>query len=158
MFSQLLNLIDQFSVAESELHQPISFYEVTGEPATLQDLINQSKDSSGSESLNAGNNNKIKRITNLSEREMEIVVEARLQNMPSNYKLAFIGVGEFGAEELRREVKNRTEVGKRYMGSVMRDCAFLEQAAEVGKISVHKTSKDKVSVSPTNPFLNSKIA
>jgi hypothetical protein len=137
MFDELLNQITALEVSDTDLQQVIS-KDVNGDDVTVGELLDAKAPpailSSFGRAPAAPQRAKIKSVHELNEQEVKDVVNENLNSIPAGEALAVAGYGSFTIGQLRDEVNNQTEIGRRYAEIVTQHNAFVERAVEMGKI------------------------
>jgi len=147
MFEKLFSYMNSVDFKEHELNWVISI-DSKGNDATLGDLICQNAPLSVLATFSHTPKQSgvtIKAVHELSDKEIEHVVMRHLKTFPKDRALAIAGYGFFTGEQLREEVKQKTEVGRCYIAIVRSHNMFLEKAIKEGKIR-RKSNKGNVEI------------
>jgi hypothetical protein len=140
MFKDLIDRMEMVSLEDEDLHHIFSV-DLSGQPATLEEFLAQSAppdvlSSFGilPERVMAGAHAMIKSVRTLDDKEIIPVVEDYLDSMTGDETLEIVGQGSFTVDDLRREVKLRTNVGERITEIIRQHNIFLEEAIRRGRV------------------------
>src|SRR5712691_10529439 len=138
MFQDLLDRIEFLPVDKSELAQTFSL-DVEGHKVTLEEYIQgytagrvlaTRRGTAGA--APAQNTAQVKPVRDLSEVEMDQLVQDYVDSIPQGETLVIMGEGPFTVDQLRQEVRRRTAVGQRLANIVRRYHMFMEEAVKQG--------------------------
>jgi hypothetical protein len=134
----LLDEMQEIVLGENALRHIISI-NVNGEPVTARELISQiqpqrSEASLGSEALQPPNAASIKEVGSLQDSEIDRIVDAYLNSIPTGRALAIEGYGSFTPSQLKEEVRNKTAVGEEIKNTVLQYNRFIEEAIKKGVV------------------------
>jgi hypothetical protein len=135
MLAQFFKYLGIIELADSEIEQIVSL-DSKGKYVTLGELVEQlaPREVVGRFGRTPKSGRTIKPVHDLDDHESEQIVDAYLDSIPPDQSFAVTGHGSFTADELRREVHQRTELGRRYVAMVKQHNMFLEEAVKRGKI------------------------
>lgn len=88
----------------------------------------------------------VKRITELTDEELQETVCALLGEAPENIRVAILGHGDFSIEDLIGHVRTRSDLGLRLISAARRHIDLLERLVEAGKLRVAESGQPSVRV------------
>lgn len=146
---RLLHRMDKLRVDAREL-DAVHTYDADGRPLTLRQWIDQEVRGFAPPVTRA-----IARYVSRPRAPEELDddlfaqrAEAGLREMPEGRTVMVAGLGAFTRDQLLREVRDRTEIGLRFMGAERRYAALLEEAALANKLYV---VEDGAPMAPEGP-------
>ena len=82
----------------------------------------------------------IKEVGSLQDSEIDRIVDAYLNSIPTGRALAIEGYGNFTPSQLKEEVRNRTAVGEEIKSTVLQYNRFIEEAIKKGVVKTEAES------------------
>ena len=145
VWERMQNLLDSMQevvLGENALRHIISV-NANGEAVTARELIEQVQPQRSQASLGGGEAFQaatIKEVGSLQDTEIDRIVDAYLDSIPTGRALAIEGYGSFTPSQLKEEVRNRTAVGEEIKSTVLQYNRFIEEAIKKGVVRTESES------------------